>query len=92
MSKKVFIIGISGFIGYELAERCIKEGYEVAGLIRQHPQPSKAIDNLRGRAMLYEGDVTDATRIGNIMREFNPDIITHLAALTRVSYSFGHEQ
>jgi len=90
--KKVFITGISGFIGYELAERCIKEGYEVAGLVRQHPQQNKAIELLRGKAMLYEGDVTDATRIGNIMRDYNPDYIVHLAALTRVSYSFGHEQ
>ena len=92
MKEKVFITGISGFIGYELAEKALKEGYEVGGLIRQHPKPSEAVEKLRGRVHLYEGDVTDVTRLGNIMRDFNPEYIVHLAALTRVSYSFGHEQ
>lgn len=90
--KKILITGVSGFIGYELAERCLKEGYEVAGVIRQHPRQPETIERLRGRVHLYEGDVTDAVRIGNIMRDFNPSYIAHLAALTRVSYSFGHEQ
>ena len=89
--EKVFITGISGFIGEELAHKCLKNGYEVGGLIRQHPQPNKAIEGLRGKVHLYEGDVTDRTSIGNILRDFNPDYIVHLAALTRVSYSFGHE-
>jgi len=90
--EKVFITGISGFLGYELAERCIKEGYDVAGLIRQHPQPNQAVENLKGRCLIYEGDLTDSTRLGNILRDFNPDYIVHLGALTRVSYSFGHEE
>jgi len=90
--EKVFITGISGFIGYELAKRCIEEGYEVGGLIRQHPQPNKAIEDLKGKVHLYEGDITDSTRLGNIFRDFNPEYMVHLAALTRVSYSFGHEE
>lgn len=88
--KKIFITGTSGFIGSELAEKCIKEGYEVAGLIRQHPQPNPAIQNLRGKIKLYEGDLTDSVRIKNILRDFNPEFIVHLGALTRVSYSFDH--
>lgn len=92
MSKKVFVTGISGFLGYELAERCLKEGYKVGGLIRQHPQDNEAIKNLRGKVWLYEGNITDRTRLGNIIRDFNPNFVVHLAALTRVSYSFGHEE
>jgi len=92
MSERIFITGISGFIGEELAQRCIKEGFEVAGLIRQHPQHPETIKNLRGKVALYEGDITDSTRLGNIIRDFNPDYVVHLAALSRVSYSFGHEE
>jgi len=90
--KKVLITGISGFIGERLAQRCVNEGYEVAGIVRQHPQENLAIKNLRGKVRLYEGDITDRTRLGNIIREFNPNYIVHFAALTRVSYSFGHEE
>lgn len=90
--EKVFVTGASGFIGSNLCERCVKEGYDVAGLVRQHPQENLAIKNLRGKIQLYEGDITDRTRMGNIIREFNPNYIVHFAALTRVSYSFGHEE
>jgi len=91
-SKKVFISGISGFIGENLAQKCVKEGYEVAGLIRQHPQFSEAVKNLRGKVQLYEGDLTDAVSVRNIIRDFQPNYIAHLGALTRVSYSFDHIQ
>jgi len=89
--KKVLITGISGFIGGELAKGCLKEGYEVAGIVRQHPQDAETIKNLRGKVKLFEGDVTDNIGIGNIIRRYNPSYVVHLAALTRVSYSFGHE-
>jgi len=88
--EKVFISGISGFIGSVLANKCLKEGYEVGGLIRQHPQFNDAVNNLRGKAKLYEGDLTDATSINNIIKNFQPNYIAHLGALTRVSYSFDH--
>lgn len=90
MSEKVFVSGISGFIGSELANKCVKENYEVGGLIRQHPQFNEAVNNLRGKVKLYEGDLTDSTTIKNIIRDFQPDYIAHLGALTRVSYSFDH--
>jgi len=89
---KLLITGISGFIGERVAHRALKEGYAVAGIVRQHPQHNEAVEGLRGKVKLYEGDITDPTRLGNIMREYNPDYIAHLGALTRVSYSFGHEQ
>jgi len=91
MEKRVLITGISGFLGERIALKCLEEGYEVAGLVRQHPQHNQAVENLKGKVTLYEGDTRDRTRIGNIIREFNPEYVAHLAALTRVSYSFGHE-
>jgi len=89
---KVFITGVSGFIGCELAHRCVEEGYTVAGLIRQHPQHNEAVESLKGKILLYEGDLRDSTRLSNIIREFNPEYVAHLGALTRVSYSFSHEE
>lgn len=88
--ERVFVTGCSGFLGNKLCHRLLKEEYDVAGFVRQHPQPSEAIETLRGKVKLYEGDLTDFTRLKNIMRDYNPDYIFHLGALTRVSYSFDH--
>ena len=90
VKPKILITGISGFIGYELAERCIREGYEVAGLIRQHPQHNDAVMKLKGRVKLYEGSLTDYARLVNVVTDFYPDYVAHLGAITPVSYSFDH--
>lgn len=90
VKPKILITGISGFIGYELAERCLRDGYEVAGLIRQHPQQPEAVQQLKGRVKLYEGSLTDYARLVNIVDDFYPDYVAHLGAITPVSYSFDH--
>jgi len=90
MNKRLFITGISGFIGYEIAQRAVKEGYEVAGLIRQHPQHNDAVKNLKGKVRLYEGSLHDYARLVNIVEDFMPDYVAHLGAVTPVSYSFDH--
>jgi nucleoside-diphosphate-sugar epimerase len=88
--EKVLLTGVSGFLGCELAHKCVENGYEVAGLVRQHPKLNEAVESLRGKITLYEGDLCDPVRMNNIVREYNPEYICHLGALTRVSYSFGH--
>lgn len=88
--KRVLITGISGFIGEELAQKAIKEGYEVAGLIRQSFRYNDAINNLKGKVKLYEGSLHDYARMGTIVRDFMPDYVAHLGAITPVSYSFEH--
>ena len=88
--EKLLVTGASGFLGSELCKRATDEGYEVAGLIRQHPQPNLAVESLRGKVKLYEGDLCDPVRMKNIIRDYNPEYIVHLGALTRVSYSFNH--
>jgi len=88
--KRLLITGISGFIGEELAQKAIKEGYEVAGLIRQSFRYNDAINNLRGKVKLYEGSLHDYARMGAIVRDFMPDYVAHLGAITPVSYSFDH--
>ena len=88
--KRLFITGISGFIGEELAQKAIKEGYEVAGLVRQSFRYNEAINALKGKVKLYEGTLTDYARMVNIITDFMPDYVAHLGAITPVSYSFEH--
>jgi len=90
VKERILITGISGFIGEELAQKCIKEGYEVAGIIRQSFRYNEAINKLKGKVKLYEGSLNDYARIVNIVSDFMPDYVAHLGAITPVSYSFEH--
>lgn len=88
---KVFITGITGFIGSYLAESLLQDGHEVAGLLRQtnrlnHP----SVAALRGRAEFHYGSLTDAYAVRQALHEFRPDAICHLGAITPVAYSFEH--
>ena len=88
--ERILITGISGFIGEELAQKCLKEGYEVAGLIRQSFRYNDAINRLKGKVKLYEGSLNDYARLANIILDYMPDYVAHLGAITPVSYSFEH--
>ena len=57
--KRVLITGISGFLGEAIAQRCLREGYEVAGLLRQSYRYNQAIERLKGKVKLYEGTLSD---------------------------------
>ncbi len=79
---KVFITGISGFIGGYLSERLVQEGYEVYGLCQKEPEIVKP-------SVVYSvGDLKDFDYIGDLLRKISPDFIIHLAARTEVEKSF----
>jgi UDP-glucose 4-epimerase len=88
---RVFVTGISGFIGSYLADRLLAENHEVAGFARQtnrlnHP----AFRKLLGKVQMYYGSVTDAHSVNQVMRDFQPEAVCHLGAISPVAYSFDH--
>ena len=88
---KVFVTGISGFIGSYLAERLLDEGYQVGGLLRQTNRLNyPGVQRLLSRADLHYGSVTDYHSVTQAFRDFQPDVICHLGAITPVAYSFSH--
>ncbi len=88
---KVFVTGISGFIGSYLAERLLDEGYQVGGLLRQTNRLNyPGVQRLIGRADMHYGSVTDYHSVAQAFRDFQPDVICHLGAITPVAYSFSH--
>ncbi len=56
--RKVFVTGISGFVGSNLAESLLKEGASVVGLVRDDPK-KKYFDHLkiRKKIMVVRGDL-----------------------------------
>lgn len=88
---RVLVTGLTGFIGSYLAESLLQDGHEVAGLLRQtnrlnHP----GFLRLRGRVEMHYGSLTDYHSVRQCLREFRPDAICHLGAITPVAYSFEH--
>ncbi len=69
--RRVFITGISGFVGSYLAERLVKEGAKVYGLIRRRSdgaKPKNLVEkDILDKITLFEGDVTNTTSIANAL-------------------------
>src|SRR5579884_2827401 len=83
--KKVFITGISGFIGQELEKRLLAEGgYEVYGLYENHKNYPKNSPQVHK----YTCNLMDFTKMEKLIAKIQPHIVIHLAAKTEVEYSF----
>jgi GDP-4-dehydro-6-deoxy-D-mannose reductase len=78
---RVLITGASGFAGGYLARACCSAGDSVLGLSRSSAVPPGAGE---GRAI----DLLDAGAFGTAVREFEPEVVCHLAALSSVGRSW----
>jgi len=74
--SKILITGASGFIGQNLVENLIGEGYEVVNVDAKPPRSQVYTDYWK------KIDITDKQRFEQAVTEFSPDYIIHLAART----------
>lgn len=96
---RVFITGMTGFLGNELATKLLEKGHQLGTLVRNIATSDRSIASntesmIRGErkkgVSYYYGDVTDYVNIHDVLTDFKPDVIIHLAAQTSVAYSFTH--
>lgn len=84
---KILITGASGFIGSALAKRLEATGHDIMGLYRYVADGRYDYYQLQRKAVC---DIRSREDIFKVLREFKPDVVYHLAAITPVSYSFLH--
>jgi len=95
-SKKALITGITGQDGSYLSELLLDNGYEVHGIIRRTSTfNTDRIDHLyvdshlpEARLFLHYGDLTDATGLGRLIEQIEPQEVYNLGAQSHVRVSF----
>lgn len=82
MRKKVVITGVNGFIGSYMAQKCLKNVYDVIGV--DIGLNSQVNDINYYQLNLYEGSIDDILRINK------PYALIHCAGMADISYSVQH--
>lgn len=91
MSDTIMVTGAAGFIGSHLSERLLKEGFRVVGLDNfcDFYDPSLKRRNIAEVAkskdfLLVEGDIRDKGCVEETIKQYQPRIIIHIAAMAGV--------
>lgn len=74
--KRILVTGGSGFIGTNLIAELVKEGHEVLNVDKVAPR------NTSQSSYWTQVDILDYNKLEKVLREFSPDFIVHLAAVT----------
>lgn len=85
---KILVTGATGFVGSHLAPKLVERNHDVYSFERY----------VTGRYVLGErravktvfGDLKDYYTVKRVLREVQPDIVIHLAAISPVAYSYNH--
>jgi nucleoside-diphosphate-sugar epimerase len=75
-TMKIFITGITGFVGSNLARYFIERGHRVSGLVRQQSNLWRLAE-IQERISLYVGDLLDKESLRHAVLGANPDVIFH---------------
>lgn len=81
---KAVVTGSNGFIGYNLCKVLQAQGHEVLGI---DDLSSGLADNVVPGFRYEWVKIQDKERIAALFAEYRPDVVFHLAAIPRVSYS-----
>jgi GDP-4-dehydro-6-deoxy-D-mannose reductase len=85
--KTILITGVAGFAGSHLADLLLSDNtISVVGLL--HPQHEVQHLAEHPRFRIYREDILNKPRLGEVLRETNPDVIYHLAGLAHVHESW----
>ena len=93
-NERIFITGISGFVGSYVAKYLLNEGAKISGLIRRRADGSMPQNliylGIEDDVELLEGDIRDISSLAFALDRSKPNIIFHLAAQSFIPRSFSH--
>lgn len=87
------ITGVNGQDGSYLAEYLLTKGYSVCGIVRRSAIENQKLENIRHlleneNFKIENGDLTDASSIWRLVKEYKPDEFYNLGAQSHVGASF----
>jgi GDPmannose 4,6-dehydratase len=83
------ITGITGQDGSYLAEFLLGKGYQVVGMVRRTSIINlERLESIQDRVTLVQGDLLDEASLIGLLREFEPDEVYNLAAMSFVPTSW----
>ena len=89
--KNVFITGVNGFIGGNLAKLLLAKGASVFGLVRNAKHDTLLFhENLNDSITLIDGDITDKELLTRIVSEEQIHAVFHLAAQVEVGVGLAN--
>ncbi|HLF27852.1 MAG TPA: GDP-mannose 4,6-dehydratase [Anaerolineae bacterium] len=90
MTKRVALVtGLTGQDGSYLAEFLLEKGYDVVGMVRRTSIINlDRVEHIQDRITLVQGDLLDEASLIGILREFKPNEVYNLAAMSFVPTSW----
>jgi len=92
--QKVFVTGVAGFIGFHLARRLLKDGYQVVGIDNINPYYDIALKEARLEALKNESnftfikmDLADRKQLERLFASQKFEVVVNMAAQAGVRYS-----
>ena len=85
MSKRALVTGAAGFIGSNLCRTLVENGWNVTGVDDLSGGHLELVEEIKGLRMVLNDFASDF--ILDEVKEGNFDVVFHLAAIPRVSYS-----
>jgi GDPmannose 4,6-dehydratase len=82
------ITGVTGQDGRYLAERLVREGHEVVGIVRADDAMRAAVESALPDTRLLEADLRDADSIRRAVEASSPDQVYNLAAMSAPASSW----
>jgi len=80
---RVFLTGVDGFVGSNIARTMLSKGAVVSGLLHHQTQNEKSglkAWGITSQIQTYVGDVADSVSLASAFKDSNPQWIFHLAA------------